>query len=66
MLSMDPLTPVQAVLMPASIMTTEKQLQVRIDEDKRKLVAHDSSIFFQVRAMKMDSKVKYMIKFPDK
>ena len=66
MLSMDPMTPVQAVLLHVTVMITEKQLQIRIDEEKRKLVASDPSIFFQVRAMKMDSKVKYMIKFPDK
>jgi hypothetical protein len=66
MLAMDPLTPVKHVLHPMSIMSTEKMLQIRIEEDKRKWLHGDNSLFFQIRAMKLDSKVKYMMKFPDK
>lgn len=66
MLNLDPFNPVEAVLSSMTIMHTEKQYFVRIEEDKRKLLASDSSLFIQIRAMKMDTKVRYMIKFPDK
>lgn len=66
MLSLDPLNQVVRVLHPMSMMITEKQFQIRIEEEKRKVLASDSSLYIQIRAMKMDSKVRYMVKFPDK
>lgn len=58
--------PVQAILMPATLMFTEKQYHVRLEDEKRKMMAADSSLFFEIRAMKIDSRAKYMNKFADK
>lgn len=66
MFTLDPFHKIDRILLPISIMVTEKHVHVRIEEDKRKLLASDSSLMIQVRAMKMDSKVRYMVKFPDK
>ena len=65
MLYQDPLCPVIKVLIPTKQAENEKRIQIKLDETLKKSLASGETLC-QIRCMKLDSRARYLTKFPDK
>lgn len=61
----DPLSPVVSWIVQPRVLTSNQVYNGKLEEKDRKLVAEGRGVI-QVRCMKLDSRTKYMMRFPDK
>ena len=61
----DPLTPVVDWLVTPRLMVSNQQYQMKITDLERKRVYGEKGVI-QIRCIKLDSRTKYIIRFPDK